>query len=120
LIILSFGVGLPWGAVGVACASSVCIALFQAPLLCWAATREGPVGLTLILRSCLPFVTGGLAAAAALLLARAELHGTRVPTLATLLALSYAVSTAVTACSPGGLRALGDVWSLRTMLQRAA
>ncbi|HYG88501.1 MAG TPA: lipopolysaccharide biosynthesis protein [Azospirillum sp.] len=42
MFVISFVIGLPWGALGVA-VSYVTVGLFQGPMVWWAATRRGPV-----------------------------------------------------------------------------
>jgi len=61
LNILSFGIGIFWGPVGVAACSAICFTLIQAPLICWAATREGPVRFIDVADALAPMFAGGFA-----------------------------------------------------------
>lgn len=53
--ILAYASGLPWGLTGVARASAISVYLLQCPLIVWAATKEGPVNLALMLKAVYPF-----------------------------------------------------------------
>lgn len=47
--VLSFAIGIRWGAVGVASVSAVTFVLLQTPMMLWAACRKGPVSVRHIL-----------------------------------------------------------------------
>ena len=55
VIIASFIVGLPWGPLGVATAY-LAVTTFQGPVVCWAATRKGPVQFRHLLQMVYPHV----------------------------------------------------------------
>lgn len=62
IIIVSFLIGLPWGAVGVA-ASYACARVFIVdPLLYWFVGREGPVRMVDFYKTMIPFVVSSLCA----------------------------------------------------------
>lgn len=107
LFVTSFVVGLPWGALGVA-TSYIATGCFQGPMVWWAATRSGPVGLAPLLRSVVPYAIAVVATLAAVAgLQRAMPHG--LPALAALFVVAHLVFLAVLLLQPRGRRALADV-----------
>lgn len=65
LIVGSFVIGLPYGAVGVAAAYTLVGCLVQGPILCWAVGRRGAVRPMDIARTALIFAVAAVAAAGA-------------------------------------------------------
>ncbi len=65
LNVASIAIGAPWGAVGVACATALSFVFVQTPMVVWAATRRGPVGLAMLWRGLAPLLGAALVAAAA-------------------------------------------------------
>jgi PST family polysaccharide transporter len=117
LVVAGYGIGLPWGAVGVATAASAMSWLLATPLQGWAATRRGPVGPRDLLGCCWPFILVGLGVAAALRAAAPLAGGFEGWRLLLAPPLAYAVALAVLAMLPPGRRLLRDAWAL---LPRAA
>jgi PST family polysaccharide transporter len=112
--LLAYCVGLYWGLVGAVRLSALSVWLLQSPLLIWVASREGPVDLRTLLRAIYPFAISSLAAAAALESLASVWPIDGFPGLAVSAALSYAVSVAILACMPSGIKALFSVWNMRT------
>ncbi|MEM9115927.1 MAG: lipopolysaccharide biosynthesis protein [Myxococcota bacterium] len=114
LAIVSFVVGLPWGAEGVALAYASSGVGLRLPLLLWWVGRTGPVRARDILRAVLPHVIGGLLGL--LLVWRAELALPDTPVVLRLLVgLTVATVTqvAVVASTRSGREALADWASFR-------
>ena len=120
LIVLSFLVGLPWGPVGVATASTLFTVLLQLPIFCWAATREGPVRRRELARIVAPFAVAGLFDAVVLLSLQRLLLIPQILDLIGLALLSYAAHAGVLACLPAGRTVLREAWSLRDSFFRKA
>ena len=120
LIVISFLVGLPWGPVGVAKASTLFVVLLQLPILCWAATREGPVGPRALARIIAPFAAAGLCDAVVLLGLQQVMLVPGLGELMGLALLSYVINGGVLACLPAGRTVLRDAWSLRGSFFREA
>jgi len=120
LIICSFFAGLPWGPLGVARSSAAFIVLFQAPLLCWAATREGPLRLGMLLRACVPFTVSALGVAPVVCLVRAWLDAVEVSGIGSIVILASVMAVthlAVMAGLASGRQVLRGVWSLRHLFR---
>jgi len=117
IVLASFVAGLPWGPVGVATASAVFAWGIGSPLLFWAATRRGPVGLRDLLDAVVPVILATLAAGCALAALPDGVWPAGIAGLSAALAASYAATVAVLACLPAGNRMLRDVWRLRSMLR---
>jgi PST family polysaccharide transporter len=66
LAVLSFVIGLPWGAFGIAAAYSLGGIFLRTPILLWWVGRSGPVKTVDFYRMAAPYLVSGLAAAAAL------------------------------------------------------
>jgi PST family polysaccharide transporter len=60
--VLSFGIGILWGAVGVAAVSGVSYLCIQTPLVMYGATRRGPVNFVMIVRCILPICSAAVVA----------------------------------------------------------
>ena len=60
--VLSFGIGIFWGAIGVAAMSGVSYLCIQTPLVMYGATRSGPVSCVKLVRAILPICIAGLLA----------------------------------------------------------
>ena len=60
--VLSFEIGILWGAVGVAAVSGVSYLCIQTPLVMYGATRHGPVSFVMIVRCILPICSAAVVA----------------------------------------------------------
>ncbi|HEV3467910.1 MAG TPA: lipopolysaccharide biosynthesis protein [Pyrinomonadaceae bacterium] len=116
---LSFAVGLPWGAVGVAASYSAFGVLVHKPLLFWYVGRRGPVGARDIYRAMAPSVCAAAGVLGALYLLRrlAEFEHAAAG-LAACAALAAAVALLTFAVLPKGRAALQDVKGLLLLLTR--
>jgi PST family polysaccharide transporter len=119
LVAAGFAMGLPWGPAGVAAAASAVAWLLATPLLCWVASRRGPVGLRDLAGACWPFAVAGAAAAAALRLAAPYADGFAGLNLLLALPVAYGTALAVLAALPPTRRLLREGWALRRGLFRA-
>ncbi len=117
IVLASFAAGLPWGPVGVAAASAAFAWVVGSPLLFWAATRRGPVGLRDLLNAVLPVALATLAAGGTLASIPGSVWPAGAAGLAAALAVAYAATLAVLACLPAGNRMLRDLWRLRSTLR---
>jgi PST family polysaccharide transporter len=117
IVLASFVAGLPWGPIGVATASAAFAWAVGSPLLFWAATRRGPVGLRDLLGAIFPVASATLAASCVLAAIPGDIWPFGAAGLAAALAASYAVTGAVLACLPAGNRMLRDLWRLRSTLR---
>ena len=107
LFSVSFVVGLPWGAFGVA-VSYVAVGTFQGPLIWWVATRRGPVTLPQLLAALYPCaMAAATTALAEVVLGRILPVG--LPSLALLFIIAYSTFLSVLACLPRGRALLRDV-----------
>jgi PST family polysaccharide transporter len=120
LLVTSFVVGLPYGAVGVARAYAITCVFIQGPILWWAVTRIGPVRLRDMLTLLYPFAVAGICAYAVLVwcLNRYDFNG--MAGLVVGAAISYAVSGAILAALPEGRRILRNALAVKSMLRRPA
>lgn len=109
LFVTSFVVGLPWGPIGVAsCYIGVGIVV-QGPMVLWAATREGPVGLRDVLRALAPHALAAVSAFAVEFVLQAALpHG--FGSLVVLFATAYASYVGALLAIPGGRGILQEFW----------
>jgi PST family polysaccharide transporter len=89
--VISFIVGLPWGALGVAISYCLSDYVIRLPLTWWVTCRKGPVSVADIVSLAMPHLFACAAAAGALLLARWKMHQLSGSELAALLAASYGV-----------------------------
>lgn len=89
--IASFIVGIRWGAVGVACLGGVGFVLVQTPLMVWAATRTGPVGVRYVTNAITPMVVALFITAPATYLFSRSIHRNPVIELCEGLLLTFAV-----------------------------
>jgi polysaccharide transporter, PST family len=105
--VISFLLGLRWGAIGVA-RCYILVGSIQGPLLWWATTRKGPVSFPDLLRTLAPYTLAGLFTAVAEVPLRGAFHGT-VVFLAGMLILAYLVFLAGLALTQRGREALRDV-----------
>jgi PST family polysaccharide transporter len=114
LIVGSFLVGLPYGAVGVARAYAMVTLFVHGPYVWFNATRRGPVSLGDLLRAVLPFAISGLVSFGALRLAGLYLDFAGIPGLVEAAIISYGGALLAWACLPAGRNML----ALRDMLRR--
>ena len=117
LSVLSFCIGLPWGPVGVAASYSISSCLVRIPLFCWAATREGPVGMGDLGRAlAMPaMVTAGILGSLTLLRHLAPSWNPAFG-LALSALVALAVAAAVLWVSPEGRRTLAQIRQARADL----
>ena len=111
--VAAYAAGLHWGAAGVARTSAISVYLIQSPLLIWAATKNGPVGMRTLYQATIPFVLAIGIAAIAIVFSQTVLPERGFLTLGFGLALAYAVAVAVLACLPAGRQCLSGLWDMR-------
>jgi O-antigen/teichoic acid export membrane protein len=111
--ILSFVVGLRWGALGVALAYSIGGIILRLPLLIWLVTRSGPVRARHMLGAAGPAILASVVGLVAVLGVRRRLEHLH-PAVATLVAgcVMLAVSLAVLGATARGRAVLSDFKSL--------
>ena len=119
VMILSFAVGLPWGAVGVAASYSAFGVLVHKPLLFWYVGRRGPVSAGDIYKAIAPSACAAAGVLGAVYLFR-RLAGVEhgVVGLAVCGALAAAVALLIFVALPKGRAALQDVKGLLPLLTR--
>jgi PST family polysaccharide transporter len=120
IMIGAFLAGLRWGAAGVAAATAITSWVLYSPLLCWMATRSGPVRLRDLCDVIYPVLIAGATAWAVLSALRGALPAAWPFGLPCALAIAYLVQVIVFACLPQGWTALLEVWELRAMFARSA
>jgi PST family polysaccharide transporter len=113
--IMAYWIGVHWGLVGVPITSTVIAYLVPTPLLIWAATRLGPVGLGLFVETIYPFVFSTLAAMSGLELFMRYFGVTNILDLFAVSVLSYAVSIVVLMCFGSGRAAAKDAFEMATV-----
>ena len=118
--VLSYVVGLLWGAKGVAAGATISMYVVQVPLFVVVATRSGPVTLSLMLRIFAPvgLALGG-AAAVLVLVARHVALG-MLPDLIFSLVAAYAAVLLMLVVLPSGRELLGRAFALRSTFRRRA
>jgi PST family polysaccharide transporter len=110
IIILSFLVGLPWGAVGVAASYACARILIVDPLLYWFVGRRGPVRTMDFYRTMAPFVMASFVAMLATLAFRKwGALESGFWTLLVSLVITAATTFITLAAMPAGRKALNDV-----------
>jgi polysaccharide transporter, PST family len=109
--IAAFGVGIFYGAVGVAVAYSIS-EYMKTPILWWYIGRKGPVRTRDIVTQTGPLLLGAHVAIVAVWFGRDLLPGMPIAALGLALLLSYAIATAVAALFGGGRAALADAADL--------
>ncbi|MEZ4444731.1 MAG: lipopolysaccharide biosynthesis protein [Polyangiaceae bacterium] len=111
--VLSFFIGLPWGAYGVAAAYALGSVLVRTPVLLWYLGRSGPVRAGDILRCAAPFWGVALAIGGALLALRRLLPlASPVVVVAVHAGVGVAVALVVLLPMQQGRAALADAWGL--------
>ena len=120
LLVASFFLGLPYGAVGVARAYAAACVLIRGPLLWWIVTRRGPVKFTDMVRLLYPFLFAGLCIFAALYACKRyyDLHG--IAGLMVGATVSYLITFVALAILPEGRQILRNVLRLKSLLRRQA
>jgi PST family polysaccharide transporter len=109
LFVTSFVVGLPWGPIGVAsCYIGIGI-LVQGPMVLWAATRSGPIGLRDVLRALAPHALAAVMSFAVEFVLQGMLPQGLVA-LAILFATAYASYVGALLVMPGGRGILREFW----------
>ncbi len=117
--VLSFIVGLRWGAIGVAAAFALSDVLVRLPFLWWWVTRTGPIALMDLFLTAAPFAAGSAACLGALLLVQRLPFPNDFAFLAVNAIVAYAVAWSVAGSFKGGRAAMGDAFRLiRTELPR--
>jgi polysaccharide transporter, PST family len=110
LFVASFAVGLPWGPIGVASCYIGTGILIQGPMICWAATREGPVGLSDLLRTLAPHALAALVVVGAELSLQVVLPRGLVG-LSVLFPVACVTYIGALAVIPGGRGILREFWN---------
>ena len=119
ITVLSFVIGLPWGAVGVAASYSAVSVLVHKPLLFWYVGRTGPVGARDLYRAIAPSLLAALGVLAALFLfRRAVVFEHALAGLAAAAGVGAAVALLIFVALPKGRAALQDVRGLIPLLRR--
>lgn len=117
--VLSFIIGLRWGAVGVAAAFALSDVTIRLPFLWWWVTRSGPIKFLDLINATGPFAAGSAACFVAVTLLQHVPIPNVVARLAASVVLAYAVSWATVAVFKGGRMTMADTGRLmRTELPR--
>ncbi len=114
--IVSFAIGVHWGAVGVARISALSFTFIQLPLMLYVMTRKGEFRLTEIGRTLLPFFIATMLVAVPLYLLRSS---STFPKMIGLLVLSYVLFVALLTVLPGGRDFLKMVRSISGTLRQS-
>ncbi|MXQ13583.1 oligosaccharide flippase family protein [Microvirga makkahensis] len=93
--IASFAVGLPWGPLGVAVSYVISDYALRLPFIWYMTGRAGYVGVGDIYRTVGPHACGLLMSASALVLIKASLHAPSLIELGGILAVTYAINSAI-------------------------
>jgi PST family polysaccharide transporter len=96
--ILSFAIGVHWGAVGVACVSALSFTFIQTPLMLYVLTRRGVITLPGVLRTLTPFPIATLVVATSLYRLR---EASTLMEMIGILLLTYLFFTALLMLLPG-------------------
>jgi PST family polysaccharide transporter len=115
--VISFVVGLPWGAAGVAAGAGLSFVLISTPLVCWGAMRSGPIRLSQFIRGLLPLGLAGVATALLLIALQRILALQILSLLAVALLLAYITFASTLALLPSGRRMIRDSWQLRKLVR---
>ncbi|ADW71496.1 lipopolysaccharide biosynthesis protein [Granulicella tundricola] len=97
--IISFAIGVHWGAVGVACVSSLSFTFIQMPLMLYVMTRKGVITLPDVVQTLIPFIITTLLVAIPLYWMRSAWT---LPQMVGLLLLSYSLFVVLLMMLPGG------------------
>jgi polysaccharide transporter, PST family len=89
--VATFVIGIRWGAAGVAAVAGLGFTLVQTPLIIWAATRRGPVGVSFVLRAMLPILGSATATVPTVYLYSRIVHFGALAAIASGAILAYAV-----------------------------
>jgi PST family polysaccharide transporter len=109
MFVFSFIAGLPWGPIGVA-ACYIGTGMFQGPMVWYAATREGPVGLKDILNALMPHAFAGILCCAALMILQSYIP-IGYPALVLMFAAAYLVFISALMIFPSGRGILQELSS---------
>ena len=107
--VTTYLVGVHWGLVGVPITSTLVAYILPTPLLIWAGTRSGPVGLSFFLMQIYPFVLSTVVSMIAVHFLISELGRLNIAEMVGAIAASYLVSGAVLVCFSAGREAIGDI-----------
>jgi PST family polysaccharide transporter len=114
--ILSFAIGVHWGAVGVARVSALSFTFIQVPLMAYIMTRRGVVTLPGLLRTLAPFLIAIPLVAVPLYWLRAA---STLPQMIALLVLSYGLFVVLLSVLPGGREFRKMLRSVGAMLRQS-
>lgn len=115
--IVSFALGVHWGARGVAAVSAISFTFIQVPLMVYVMTRRGVVRVADVAGTLTPFFMADALVAVPLFLLR---HSTGLPALVGIGALTYVLFIGCLLLLPGRREFLNMLLSLRSTLQRRA
>jgi len=107
--IMAYWVGVHWGLVGVPITSTLMAYLLPTPLLIWAGTRSGPVGLTFFLGQIYPFVLSTVGSMIAVRFLVQEMGRPNFAEMVGVIASSYVISGGILVCFAGGRAAIRDI-----------
>ncbi len=118
--VVSFLIGLPWGALGVAAAYSLVGIFVRTPLLVWFVTRRGPIRMLDFYRLATPFALGAAAVFGVVWYFRHSrwVFESHFANLGVAVALTIVTMTLTLAALPGGRRALADLLNMVAMLRK--
>ena len=110
--VAAFGIGIVWGAVGIAVAYAT-QEYVKAPILWWYVGRKGPVGAADLISSGIPFVLGAHVALLTVWLAMPRLSlSSVIVSLILGLMISYAVAIGIAMIFRSGRETLRDIWKV--------
>jgi PST family polysaccharide transporter len=118
--VMSFAIGVHWGAIGVAVVNALAFDFIQTPLIVWAATRKSPVSLREIARAMIPIFTSGIATASIISVYCSYFNRFGLLDVVQVYALAYILFALLFGMTPGGIRFFLRTWGLRKMLRRTA
>src|SRR6202008_4136852 len=119
--VISFLVGLRWGAVGVAAAFALRYGFIRSPFLWWLVTRKGPISLIDLCREAAPFALAGAVCFGVLEALQFVRFGSSLAFLAVCAVIAYAGAWGVLSTFSKGRQAMVEAIELvRTELPRFA
>lgn len=114
--VVAFCAGLPWGPIGVAAAYSISQVLLRSPVMCWMATRTGPVRLRDLYSTATMHALGSAVSFAGIVVVRRAMTLDGIPALAFFVCLSYALTALALTLLPSGRAVLGESLSIATVI----
>jgi PST family polysaccharide transporter len=112
LNIVSFLIGVRWGAIGVAIAASLGFVIIQTPMIIWAATRLGPVTARFVFDAIAPIVVSLVITAPTVFLYSRAAHVNAVAKLCGGVLLTCTVYLLSLSLMPSGRRMLSETTAI--------